>query len=192
MERIAATLFGKTRRALLSRLYLEPERSFRLRELSRLTGISAGSVQHELKQLLHADLVARAEAGGLVTYRANQESPVFDELRAILEKTSGIDAMIRKALEKARKKVRLALIYGSIAKGTNQSRSDIDLLVVGTVGFEALLALLRPVEQHLGREISPRLFSPEEFERKRASDRFLRSVLSGPTIPLIGSIDDAR
>lgn len=192
MERIAATLFGKTRRALLSRLYLEPERSFRLRELSRLTGISAGSVQHELKQLLHADLVARAEAGGLVTYRANQESPVFDELRAILEKTSGIDAMIRKALEKARKKVRLALIYGSIAKGTNQSRSDIDLLVVGTVGFEALLALLRQVEQHLGREISPRLFSPEEFERKRTSDRFLRSVLSGPTIPLIGSIDDAR
>jgi len=192
MERIAATLFGKTRRALLSRLYLEPERSFRLRELSRLTGISAGSVQHELKQLLHADLVARAEAGGLVTYRANQESPVFDELRAIVEKTSGIDAMIRKALEKARKKIRLALIYGSIAKGANRSRSDIDLLVVGTMEFEALLALLRPLEQRLGREISPRLFSPEEFERKRGGDRFLRSVLSGPTIPLIGGADDAR
>lgn len=192
MERIAATLFGKTRRAMLSRLFLEPERSFRLRELSRLTGISAGSVQHELKQLLHADLVTRADAGGLVTYRANRASPVFDALRAIVEKTSGIDSMIRKALGKARTKIRLAFIYGSIAKGANQSRSDIDLLVVGTVGFEALLSLLRPAEQRLGREISPRLFSPEEFERKRASDRFLRSVLSGPTIPLIGSIDDAR
>jgi uncharacterized protein len=186
METIGATLFGKTRRALLSRLYLEPERSFRLRELSRLTGISAGSVQHELKQLVHADLVARADAGGLVTYRANQRSPVFGDLRAIVEKTSGIDAMIRKALEKARKKIHLALIYGSIAKGANQSRSDIDLLVVGTVEFEALLALLGPLEQRLGREISPRLFSPEEFERKRGGDRFLRSVLSGPTIPLIG------
>ena len=44
MERIATTLFGKTRRALLARLYLEPEREFRMRELARLTGISAGSV----------------------------------------------------------------------------------------------------------------------------------------------------
>lgn len=192
MEQIAATLFGKTRRAVLSRLFLEPERPFRLRELSRITGISAGSVQHELRQLLHADLITRAEEAGLVTYRANAASPVFQDLRAIIEKTSGIDAMIRDALERARKRIRLALIYGSVAKGTNRARSDIDLLVVGTIGFEALLALLRPVEQRLGREISPRLFSPEEFESKRRIDRFLKSVLSGPTIPLIGRLDDAR
>src|SRR3989442_8972570 len=159
MEQVATTLFGKTRRALLSRLYLEPERGFRLRELSRLTGISAGSVQHELKQLMQADLVTRAQDGDLVIYRANQSSPVYGELRAIVEKTSGIDAMIRDALRKARKKIRLALIYGSIAKGANRSRSDVDLLVVGTLEFEVLLALLRPVEQRIGREISPRLFS---------------------------------
>lgn len=192
MEQIAATLFGKTRRAVLSRLFLEPERAFRLRELSRLTGISAGSVQHELKQLLAADLATRAEDAGLVTYRANAASPVFQDLRAIIEKTSGIDSMIRGALQKAGKKVRLALIYGSIAKSSNKARSDVDLLVVGTVGFEALLGLLRPVEERIGREISPRLFSAEEFERKRRSDRFLKSVLSGPTIPLIGRLDDAR
>jgi predicted nucleotidyltransferase len=192
MEQIAATLFGKTRRALLSRLFLEPERAFRLRELSRLTGISAGSVQHELKQLLQADLVTRTEQGDLVAYRANRASPVFEELRAIVEKTSGIDALIRDALRKAAKKIRLALIYGSIAKGGNVARSDVDLLVVGTLGFEALVALLRPVEQRIGREISPRLFSPEEFEKKRRTDRFLRSVLSGPGIAVIGSLDDAR
>ena len=190
MEQVATTLFGKTRRALLSRLYLEPGRGFRLRELSRLTGISAGSVQHELKQLLQADLVTRGQDGDLVIYRANQSSPVYAELRAIVEKTSGIDAMIRDALRKAQKKIRLALIYGSIAKGANRSRSDVDLLVVGTLEFEALLALLRPVEGRIGREISPRLFSLAEFKRKRANDRFLRSVLSGPTIPLIGSADD--
>lgn len=192
MEQIAATLFGKTRRALLSRLFLEPERAFRLRELSRLTGISAGSVQHELKQLLQADLITRAEQGGLVAYRANRASPVFEDLRAIVEKTSGIDAMIRDALRKAAKKIRLALIYGSIAKGGNVARSDVDLLVVGTLEFEALVALLRPVEQRIGREISPRLFSPEEFEKKRRTDRFLRSVLSGPRIAVIGRLDDAR
>lgn len=186
MEQIASTLFGKIRRAVLSRLFLEPGRSFRLRELARLAGVSPGSVQHELKQLMQADLVTREASGDLVTYRANTTSPVYEELRAILEKTSGIDLAIRKALQRAGSKVQLALIYGSIAKGTNRARSDVDLLVVGDLEFEALLKLLHPVERRIGREISPRLFSPKEFKTKRLSDRFLKSVLSGPLIPVTG------
>ena len=192
MEQIATTLFGKTRRALLSHLFLEPQRAFRLRELSRLTGISAGSVQHELKHLLQADLITRTEEADLVTYRANTASPVYEHLRGIVEKTSGIDSLVREALRKARKQIRLALIYGSIAKGANRSRSDLDLLVVGTLGFEKLVKLLHPVEARIGREISPRLYSPKEFAQKRTSDRFLGSVLDGPKILLIGQLDDAR
>src|SRR5688572_11879885 len=146
MERIATTLFGKTRRALLARLYLEPEREFRMRELARLTGISAGSVLHELKQLQAAELVRRSEDRDLVTYRANPASPVFQELRGIVEKTSGIDRVVREALLAAGKKIRLALIYGSVAKGTNRSGSDLDVLVVGDIGFDALIRLLHPAE----------------------------------------------
>jgi len=192
MERLATTLFGKTRRALLARLYLEPEREFRMRELSRLTGISAGSVLHELKQLQAADLVTRTEARDLVTYRANPASPVFEELRGIMEKTSGIDDLVRQALRKAGRKIQLALIYGSIAKGTNRSGSDLDVLVVGEIEFGALVKLLQPVERRIGREISSRLYAPDEFRSKRASDRFLKSVLAGPTIVLMGDLNDAR
>lgn len=192
MDRLAATLFGKTRRALLARLYLEPERQFRLRELARLTGISAGSVLHELKQLQAADLVTRTAERELVTYRANPASPVYAELRGIIEKTSGIDDLVRQALRKAGRKVRLAFIYGSIAKGTNRSGSDLDVVVVGDIRFDALVRLLQPVEERIGREISPRLYAAEEFRKKRTSDRFLKSVLSGPTVALIGTLDDAR
>lgn len=192
MERIATTLFGRTRRALLARLYLEPEREFRLRELARLTGISAGSVLHELKQLQAAELVRRSEGRGLVTYRVNPASPVFDELRRIVEKTSGIDGIVREALAAAGKRIRLALIYGSVARGTNRAASDLDVLVVGEIGFDALVRLLQPAEQRIGREISPRLYSPSEFRKKRSSDRFLKSVLAGPLIVLIGKLDDAR
>ena len=192
MERIATTLFGKTRRALLARLYLEPEREFRMRELARLTGISAGSVLHELKQLQAAELVRRSEDRDLVTYRANPASPVFEELRGIVEKTSGIDGVVREALRAAGKKIRLALIYGSVAKGTNRSASDLDVLVVGGIGFDALVRLLRPAEERIRREISPRLYSPEEFRKKRSADRFLKSVLAGPLIVLIGKLDGAR
>ena len=117
---------------------------------------------------------------------------MFEELRGIMEKTSGIDDLVRQALRKAGRKIQLALIYGSIAKGTNRSGSDLDVLVVGEIEFGALVKLLQPVERRIGREISPRLYAPDEFRSKRASDRFLKSVLAGPTIVLMGDLNDAR
>lgn len=193
MERLATTLFGKTRRAVLAKIFLEPQRDFRLRELSRLTGISPGAVQHELKQLLGADIILRRESGDLVTYRANPGCPIFEALRSIVERTSGVGDLMREALRPASKKIRLALIYGSIAKGVNRSQSDLDVLVVGTISFEELMGLLAPIEEKIGREISPRLFTEPEFKRRlKNRDRFLTSVIEGPTIMLMGNADDTR
>ena len=192
MERIAATLFGKTRRAVLAKLFMEPEREFRLRELSRLTGISAGSVQHELRQLVGAEIVRRDEERDLVTYRANRACPVFEELQGLVAKTSGIAELIRDALRKAAGRIRLALVYGSVAKGVNRSRSDVDVLVVGSLSFEKLMLLLRPVEERIGREISPRLFSEKEFKARLARrDRFLTSIMGGPVVMLMDKRNDA-
>ncbi len=192
MERLSSTLFGKTRRALLSRLFIEPERDFRLREIARLTAISPGAVQHELKQLLDADLVVRRREHGLVTYRANRTSPIYDELRSIVEKTSGIDGLIRKSLEPVADRIRCAFIYGSIAKGSNQSRSDVDLLVVGAIEFGDLVRRLQPVEERIGREISPRLFSEREFRKRLAGkDRFLSAVLAERIVPILGEMNVA-
>jgi predicted nucleotidyltransferase len=192
MEKLSSTLFGKTRRALLAKLFVEPDRDFRLREISRLTSISPGSVQHELKQLLHADLVVQKREHGLVTYRANKASPIYDELRSIVEKTSGINELIRKSLEPVADRIRCAFIYGSIAKGSNKSRSDVDLLVVGSIDFGDLVKRLHPVEERIGREISPRLFSEREYRKRIASkDRFLSSVLDERVVPIVGEMNVA-
>lgn len=192
MERLASTLFGKTRRALLSKLFIEPERDFRLREISRITSISPGSVQHELKQLLDADLVVQKREHGLVTYRANKASPIYDELRSIVEKTSGINELIGKALEPVAKKIRCAFIYGSVARGSNKSRSDVDLLVVGSIAFGDLVKRLQPVEERIGREISPRVYSEAEFKKRVADkDRFLSAVLAERVVPVVGKVNVA-
>jgi predicted nucleotidyltransferase len=147
-------------------------------------------MQHELKQLVAADLVRRREQGGQVTYRPNAESPVFEELRTLVEKTSGIGELVRQALQPAARRIRLALIYGSVAKGANRARSDLDLLVVGSIAFGELLRLLAPVERRIGREVSPRLFGEEDFrERRGRGERFLKSVLQGPHTVLMGEVD---
>ena len=191
MDIVATTLFGKARRAVLGQLFLDPQREFRLRELARLGGASPGALQHEIKQLVAADIVTRTDRNGLVTYRANARSPIHAELRAIVEKTSGIEDLVRQALLPASRDIRLAMIYGSIAKGVNTSGSDLDLLVIGTVPFAELMKLLAPVEAKIGREISPRVFTDKEFKMKIGrNDRFLTSVMRGTKIVLIGSTDD--
>jgi predicted nucleotidyltransferase len=190
MDPAASILFGKTRQAVLTALFLANPRAH-LRELARRTGIGPGPLQHELARLVEAELVTRSKDGNRVIYEANTAHPVYPELRGLVLKISGLAEQLHAALAGLGAGIDLALVFGSLAKGTVHAKSDIDLLVVGSVKLEALLSSLEPMEQRLGREISVRLFTKAEFKKRRtAGDRFLAGILAGPTLSVIGSIDD--
>jgi predicted nucleotidyltransferase len=190
MEKIAATLFGKTRQAVLTALFEQPARRFYVRELARHSGISVGALQSELSALVEADLITREKDGNRVLYQANSTSQVFGEIRSLVLKTCGIPVQIRRILEPFGDAIRYATIYGSVAKGNNQSRSDVDLLVVGDIPYEKLLEALHPLEDQFGREISVRLFGPMDFSQRLAQqDRFLVGILQGPKLKVIGEMD---
>lgn len=192
MDTAANILFGKTRQSVLVLLFEQPESSFYLREISRVTGIGPGPLQQELSQLLKADLVLRANDGNRVTYRANTQHPIFSDLQAIVSKTCGLPYRLKAALAPASAHIEFAAIYGSLAKGSNHGQSDIDLLVVGTLPLQELVALIRPLEEQTGREISIRLYTPDDFRTRRESgDAFLSAVISGALIPLAGTLHDA-
>ena len=192
MEATAAVLFGKTRQAVLGLLFEQPEQAYYLRELARATGVSPGALQHELGQLQKADLVTRSQDGNRVVYRANTAHPVFADLQSIVRKTCGLPAQIKAALDPFAAQICFATLYGSLAKGINHARSDVDLLIVGDLNLQQALAVIEPVEASIGREISVRIFSAEDFHtRREQGEHFIKSVMSGPLTPLIGSPDDA-
>ena len=192
MDSAAVVLFGKTRQAVLTHLFDQPERTTYLRELSRQTGIGPGPLQNELNQLQKADLVVRQQDGNRVRYSANVAHPIFAELQSIVRKTCGLPAQIKAALASLGERISFACIYGSIAKGSDHTRSDVDLLFIGDLAFEQAIAAIAPVEEKLGREISVRLYSREEFrQRREAGDNSIRSVLDGERIDLLGKLDDA-
>lgn len=192
MEAAASVLFGKTRQAALAILFDQPERAYYLRELARQAGISPGALQHELGQLQKADLIERSQDGNRVAYRANTAHPIFLELQSIVRKTCGLPAQIKAGLAPHAKQIRFATLYGSVAKGSNHARSDVDLLLVGDISLEQALAAVVPVESRIGREIGVRLYSAEEFRKRRTQgDPFLNNVLGGSNTQLIGTPDDA-
>jgi len=193
MDIIASTLFGKARQAVLSVLFEQPERKFYMRELSRISGIAPGPLQHELKQLVQADLVLREPNGNRINYRVNPANPVFPELLGIIQKTCGMPILVKSALEAFGENISHAAIYGSVAKGISQSKSDVDMLVIGNVSFPDIIAALVPIETKLVREISVRLFGEAEFvQRIDEADRFVCGVLCGPMLIVKGDWDGFR
>jgi len=184
-------LFGDYRQRVLAVLLLQPDASFHVRELARVTGSSAGTLTRELGKLADTGLLLRSELGNQVRYRANRDCPLFDELAGLFRKTHGARAVLADALAPLQDRIRFALIFGSVARGSEVATSDVDLLVVGDVGFAELVQALYPAQQMLQREINPVLYSATELsERLHRGEAFASRVLSDSRIFVIGGKDE--
>jgi predicted nucleotidyltransferase len=188
---ILDALFPAVRQEILAATLLAPEKSWYLSELAAHLGTSPSSLQRELEALANSGILDRTQDGRRTYYGAQTASPVFNELRALLSKTAGIVPVLNSELALLDGKIKWAAIYGSIARGEEQARSDIDLLVVGPVGMKELLPALRRVEQQFGREVNVTRYSEAEFLAKRRDrDHFLNSVLKGKLITIVGSANE--
>lgn len=108
----------------------------------------------------------------MVYFQANTDSPVYGELRGLMLKTAGLVDVLADALKPIARKLRIVFVHGSIAGGHEESSSDIDLLVVGTVSPVDLAVPLRKARELLGRK------STRAFTCQRNS---LKNVLPGIT-----------
>lgn len=190
---IASALFGTVRRRVLGLLFREYERDFYQREIVDAVGCGSGAVQRELKQLADAGLITREERGRMVFYQANRESPVFAELRGLVMKTSGLADVLREALQPDADRIEVAFIYGSMAEGTDDAESDVDVMVIGDVGLRRLSLLLFDVQSSLGREINPISWSIQDLRKRLlANHHFAEAVMEGPKIFLVGDEDELR
>jgi len=175
--------------AILSRTHLAPNQEFYLRELVRMTGMAPRTIQRELDRLVSAGILAERRHGNRRYLRAGIGHPLYAPLRDIVMKTAGVVPLLRSTLGKDG--IELAFVFGSVATGTADARSDIDLFVVATIGLRAVVRRLSPAQQQFGREISPVVWSPEEFRtRRRDHDPFLARVLADPRLMVVGSGDD--
>lgn len=188
---LAETLFSDYRRRILALLLLRPDENFHVREISRLTGVPAGSLHRELKLLSDAGLLSRQAMGNQVRYRAERSCPIFHELAGIFRKTSGLADIIRTALQPLYPGITAAFIFGSVARGEEQATSDVDVCVIGTVSFTEVVVALAEMRQKLGREINPVVMPHEQFTAKLAAgEQFSKRIMSEPKLFLIGDEND--
>jgi len=189
-EGILDALFPTVRSGVLSATLLQPDQWWFMTELARHLETAPSSLQRELDSLVSAGLLLRRQDGRRAYFKANEDSPLFQDLRGIMEKTAGLLPALKAALKDFDDRIELALVYGSIARGEGHSASDVDLMIVGALKHIDLLPVLRKLEARFRREVNVTLFSRQEFRRKLAAeDHFLHSVLMGKTISLKGTPD---
>lgn len=191
---LGTALFGKVRGALLALFYGQAERSFYYREITReLSGLSPGSIQRELKLLGRLGLIHRAERGKQVFYRANVDHPIYSELKQVVFKTTGLIQQLRTALATVATGISVAFVYGSFAQQKEDARSDIDLMVIGSVTLEELIELLSPVERQVSRAINPMVYSQADLTQRIAKgNHFLSSVMRSPKVFVVGEAHELR
>ena len=161
----AVVLFGKTRRAVLSLLYSQPDEVFYLRQIARATGSGQGAVQSELKRLSDAGIILRMLCGKHVLYRANKECPIYKELKSLIAKTAGVANVLRTALSFSKGYVDAAFVYTSPDHDENYAADEIDVVVVsdGDIG-----PVLWPAEKTLERKVNVKVYTPGECRSELA------------------------
>ena len=186
------TLLGsKLRAKVLGWLFSHPDERYFVRQLTGLVKEDSTNVSRELARLEKTGILVSTTEGRQKYYQANRESPLFDELHGLMLKTVGVADVLHSALAPAQDKIKAAFIFGSIATGNENRRSDIDVMVIGRVSFEEVVSLLSPAEEKLRREVNPVVYPITEFKKKVKGDHhFVKTVLEDPKIFLIGGEDE--
>lgn len=185
---IADALFTKVQQRVLAVLFGNPGRSFYANEVIALAGSGTGAVQRELARLEAAGLVTVTHVGKQKHYQANTSAPVYKELRGLVLKTSGLVDTLRTVLAPLTSQIQSAFVYGSVAKGKDTTKSDIDLMVVSdSLTYADLFASLEAATQRLGRTVNPTVYSRQELNKRiREKNSFIQRVLAQPKLWVIG------
>jgi len=193
MRKTAAlkALFPTVRGDVLAATLTQPANWWFLSELAQSIGTTPSSLQRELKVLVDGGILEQRREGTRSYFKAETRSPLFPELRGLIEKTVGLLPTLSHALKPFAGRIDCAFAYGSVARSSEHALSDVDVLVVGAVGLAELAPMIRTVEERLGREINITSYSANEFRKKAAAkDHFVSAVLAGPKEFLKGNQRD--
>lgn len=170
---------------LLSEVLLAAD-EMSISDAAERAGVAYATAYGEVQRLLRAGILRERKAGRTRMISGDPQSPLVGPLREILLVASGPSVLLSEELGRI-EGVQRAFLYGSFAARTRgvdgPAPSDIDLMVIGDPDVEAIYDACRRVEQRVGRPVNPTVLTDAEFA---ADSGFLRTVRSGPTVPIIG------
>lgn len=179
--------FTKNQTLVLEIFFNDPEKSYYLRQLARITGKQPGVFQKDINTLVEKNILISEKVANSRFFKLNKNYALYDELKSIFFKTIGAQGQLKNALIRI-ENIKIAFIFGSFAKKNEDSLSDIDLMVIGGPNEDLLIQETSRIEKNISREINYRIFSPEDFRKAlKFGEVFIEEILKNPKIFLIGN-----
>lgn len=187
--RIQDALFPSVQQRVLGILFGQPDRRFQGAELIRMINSGTGAVHRQLTSLAASGLVNVTQVGNQKHYQANPDSPVFEELCGLIRKTVGLREPLQRSLEPLKEQIDTAFVYGSIARGTDTAKSDIDLMLIGeNMDYLSVYEAIQKAESILQRQINPTLSTLSEWRNKiNEKNPFITNVNKQAKLFIYGS-----
>ena len=174
------SLFGSKTRVKLLHLFLNnPEKSFYVREITRMIDEQINSVRRELANMVSVGIVQQDAIDNKLYYSVNEDYPYIKPLAAIFsdKNTEGAAGGVswKDSLGRMRG-LRLAIISGKLVVG---SSSAVDLLLVGDdMSAVTIKNLVKKIEKDRKIEINYAVISYDDFYyRMSVKDRFIMDIV---------------
>ncbi len=189
---LSTLITSRARVELITWFVTHPGERTHYNELIRILDANPPSIHRELKKLESAGFLRSSREANVKFYWVNQGFALYPEIKSIVMKTVGLGDILRSELSGVRE-IDVAFIYGSVARDLEDAASDIDLMVIGGVGVDALHSAVAECEKSLGREVNYSIFDAAEWRQRLVKkDPFLTDVMKNPKIFIIGDEDALR
>lgn len=190
MAHLSDFMLSKVRVKLIELFFSKPYEMWYVRELTRLTGEEINAVRRELSRMQEVGIVRSEERGNRLYYMLNRQYDFFSDLLTLVAKTTGLGREIKKNRRKLGE-IKFVMFSGPFARQGKRLHTDVDILIIGNVVLPELSALIKAEEEKRGYEINYSVIPEDEFVfRKNRRDPFLREILSGSRVMIIGDEDE--
>lgn len=177
---------SRVRVKLLEIFLVNPAEMYHVRDLVRRADEEINAVRRELAHLEKAGLLKKEARGNRLYYWPRNDYLFYDELCALVAKTTGLGEEILKNRSKIGR-VNFLCFSEKFVKRMPREKDEVDVLVVGEIVMPELAALVRSEEERRESEINYTVMTQEEFEfRKRRRDPFLIGILETAKVMIIG------
>jgi hypothetical protein len=158
---------SETRIKLLLRFFLNPKASGYLRQLAKDFNESTNGIRVELNKLSEAKMLVSKQEGRNKVYQANTAHPLFQDIRSIVLKSTGIDRVISDIIKKIGP-IKVAFLRGDYAVGKDSGL--IELVLIGNeFNMIEVERVRKKTEILINRKISILNLTNDEYEKLKTN-----------------------
>lgn len=177
---------------ILNLMFSNPDKKYYLAEVAKILGKESSAYQKYIEKMINDGILCDERIGNMRFFWLNKNYQLFNEIKAMVSKTIGVEAQLRNIMEEINS-IETAFIFGSFATDKFNSQSDIDLFIIGEANKDDFIEKIVKLETQISRDINYHIYRRQDVIDKIAiKNDFINNIFSNKTILLKGNLDEFR